>query len=279
VHAPKPGPWDPSTEVAAVLHRGRAVDRLGDTAGVRRVASITKLAASWAVLVAVEEGSVALDDPVGPPGATVAHLLAHASGLDFDTDRVLAAPGARRIYSNTGYELLGSHVEERTGLSFGTYLAEGVLAPLGMVHSELRGSPAADLHSSVDDLLALLAELRSPQLVDPGTAVTARTCAFPGLGGVLPGWGRRDPCDWGLGPELRGDKHPHWMGSRCSPTTFGHFGGSGTYLWFDPTIDLGCIVFADRPFGDWAVEVWPAQSDAVWSAWDAGPSGSSAASG
>jgi CubicO group peptidase (beta-lactamase class C family) len=278
VDVTKPGPWDPTTEVAAVVHRGRVVDRRGDTGGVRRVASITKLATSWAVLVAIEEGSVALDDPVGPPGATVAHLLAHASGLDFDTDRVLAAPGVRRIYSNTGYELLGSHVEARTGLSFDTYLTEGVLAPLGMVRSELRGSPAADLHSCVDDLVTLLGELRSPRLVDPSTAKRARTCAFPGLAGVLPGWGRQEPCDWGLGPELRGDKQPHWMGRRCSPATFGHFGGSGTLLWFDPTVDLGCVVFADRAFDEWAVDVWPGQSDAVWSGWAGRPSASSASS-
>ena len=258
-----------------MVHRGEVVDRRGDTGGVRRVASITKLASALAVLVAVEEGSVSLHDPLGPPGATVAHLLAHAGGLDFDSDRVLAEPGTRRIYSNTGYDLLGAHVRDRTGLPFATYLAEGVLDPLGMGRSELRGSPAADLHSSVDDLLALIGEFRDPRLVDPGTAATARACAFPGLVGVLPGWGRQDPCDWGLGPELRGGKHPHWMGSRCSPSTFGHFGGSGTLLWFDPAVDLGCIVFADRPFDDWAVDVWPAQSDAVWSAWSAGPPASS----
>ncbi len=274
----KPDPWDASTEAAAVLRVGAVVERRGDTGGVRRVASITKLATAWAVLVALEEGSVALADPVGPPGATVAHLLAHAGGLDFDTDRVLAAPGTRRIYSNTGYELLGAHVAARTGLSFDTYLTEGVLAPLGMDRSELRGSPAADLHSSIEDLLALLAELRSPRLIDASTAQLARSCAFPGLDGVLPGWGRQEPCDWALGPELRGDKHPHWMGSRCSPATFGHFGGSGTLLWFDPTVDLGCVLFADRPFDDWALDVWPGQSDAVWSAWSAG-SGASAGTG
>jgi len=263
VQVPQPEPWDPTTQVAAVLHHGRVVDRRGATADPRPVASITKLATAWAVLVAVEEGAVTLDDPAGPGGSTVEHLLAHASGLDFDSDRVLAPPGARRIYSNTGYQVLADHVGRATGIPFATYLTEAVLAPLGARTAELRGSPAAGLHASVDDLLLLLAELRSPRLVHASTAATATSCAFTGLAGVVPGWGRHDPCDWGLGPELHGTKRPHWMGDRCAPGTFGHFGGSGTLLWFDPTVDLGCIAFADRPFGDWAVAVWPSQSDAV----------------
>ena len=57
---------------------------------------------------------------------------------------------------------------------------------------------------------------------------------FPGLVGVLPGFGRMDPNDWGLGFELRDAKSPHWTGARNSPRTFGHFGGSGTFLWVDP---------------------------------------------
>ena len=44
-------------------------------------ASVTKPATALAVLVAVEEGTLTLDEPAGPPGSTVRHLLAHASGL------------------------------------------------------------------------------------------------------------------------------------------------------------------------------------------------------
>ena len=58
--------------------------------------------------------------------------------------------------------------------------------------------------------------------------------SFPGLDGVLPDFGRFSPLDWGLGVELKGAKEGHWSGSLTSPRTFGHFGGSGTFLWVDP---------------------------------------------
>jgi CubicO group peptidase (beta-lactamase class C family) len=267
--SPLPGidAWGTSFASAAVARAGTVVDRHGDTGRAVRVASITKLATAWALLLAVEEGATDLDTPLGPPGSTVRHLLCHAGGYDFETDTVLAAPGTRRIYSNTGYELLARHIGEVTGIPFADYLAEGVLGPLGMAASELRGSAARDLWSDVEDLLLLAAELRSPRLLDPATATSFRTCTFPELGGVLPGWGRQDPCDWGLGPELRGTKSPHWTGSTAPPGTYGHFGGSGTFLWTDPVADLTCVVLTDREFDDWAVAAWPPFSDAVRAYW------------
>lgn len=255
--------WGAATAVAAAVDASGAVQHHGDVQRVLPVASLTKLATSLAVLVAVEEGSVALDEPAGPPGATVSHLLCHASGLDFDSERILAQPGERRIYSNTGYEQLAEHLEQRTGLRFAQYLHEGVLAPLGMTSSSLQGSPAKDLHSCVTDLLALAAAWRTPTLVHASTLSAATAAVLPELAGVLPGWGRQDPCWWGLGPELRGDKSPHWMGATASPTTFGHFGGSGTMLWIDPVAQLSCIALSDRTFGDWALDLWPAFSDGV----------------
>ena len=80
---------------------------------------------------------------------------------------------------------------------------------------------------------------------------------------MIPGIGRFEPNDWGLGLELRDEKSPHWTGTRNSPRTFGHFGGSGTFLWVDPEADLACVAFGDREFGDWALEAWPRLSDAV----------------
>src|SRR5277367_3476223 len=59
-------------------------------------ASVTKPATALAVLVAVEEGSLALDEPAGPEGSTVRHLLAHASGLGPDPGLPLARPGTTR---------------------------------------------------------------------------------------------------------------------------------------------------------------------------------------
>jgi CubicO group peptidase (beta-lactamase class C family) len=75
--------------------------------------------------------------------------------------------------------------------------------------------------------------------------------------------GAFDPCPWGLGPELKGDKHPHWMGSQLSASTFGHFGGSGTFLWVDPTLDAACVVLAELEFDNWAMTHWPPFNNAL----------------
>jgi CubicO group peptidase (beta-lactamase class C family) len=216
--------------------------------------------ATW---VAVEEGTVAWDDPVGPPGATLAHLLAHASGLAPDGDTVLAAPGTRRIYSSRGFELAADHLAARAEMPFADYLTAAVLTPLGLATTSLGGSPAAGASGPLTDLLALGAELLSPTLVSRETARHVASVAFPGLPGVLPGFGQQDPNDWGLGVEIRDHKHPHWTGRRNSPRTYGHFGRSGSFLWVDPEPGLAVGCLGDRPFGPWAAEKWPALSDAV----------------
>jgi CubicO group peptidase (beta-lactamase class C family) len=228
-------------------------------------ASVTKLCTALAVLVAVEEGTLDLGQPAGPPGSTVAHLLAHASGLGPDGHAVLAAPGRRRIYSNGGFELLAGLLAEFSGIAFGDYLREAVLEPVGMTGARLPsgGSPAAGLRGTLGDLLALGRELLVPTVVAPATLATATAVAFPGLSGVLPGFGRQDPCDWGLGFELRDAKRPHWTGDRCSPRTFGHFGQSGCFLWVDPDAGVACAVLTDTAFGPWAAATWPTLSDAV----------------
>lgn len=259
--------WGAPHAVAAVCRGDEVVATHGDTQAVLRVASITKLLTAWAALLAVEEGATSLDAPLGPPGSTLRHLLGHAGGYGFDTDDVLAPPGTRRIYSNTGYELVARHVGEATGIPFADYLTSGVLEPLGMRATGLRGSAAADIFSTVDDVARFAAETRAPRVLHPSTVEVALAPSFPDLDGVLPGWGPQHPCWWGLGPELRGTKAPHWSGATASPGTYGHFGGSGTFVWVDPVVDLTCVVLTDRPFGDWAVQAWPAFSDAVRSTW------------
>lgn len=240
----------------------------GDTHHKVRIASVSKLVVAYACLVAVEEGALGLDDPAGPRGSTVRHLLSHASGLDFDSERLVAPPGTRRIYSNTGFEQLADHLAERTGIAWSDYVTEAVLSPLGMHSTVAQGSAARDLVSDVADLMKFLGELLRPQLVDRATLLYARRPQFPDLVGVLPGFGRQDPCPWGLGFEVRDGKAPHWTGSRNSADTFGHFGGSGTFLWVDPASGLGLVALSDREFGPWAVDAWPRFSDAVIAALD-----------
>jgi len=112
-------------------------------------------------------------------------------------------------------------------------------------------------------VLAFGRQLLAPTVVARETLDEATAVAFPGLVGVVPGFGRQDPSDWGLGFELKDAKSPHYTGSANSPRTFGHFGGAGTFLWADPDARLVCVCLTDREFGDWAHEAWPRLSDAV----------------
>jgi CubicO group peptidase (beta-lactamase class C family) len=254
--------WGASAAAAGVTRAGAAIGVHGPDQAELPWASVTKLLTGLAVLVAVEEGVVDLDAPAGPPGSTLRHLLAHASGLTFDDGPVLAPPGNRRIYSNAGIERAADFVAGEAGMPFAEYLAASVLVPLGLTGS-LLASPAWGYSGPLDDLLTLGRELLAPTLVAAETLAEATAVQFPGLVGVLPGWGRMEPNDWGLTFELRDSKSPHWTGTKASPSTFGHFGASGTFLWVDPDAGVACGVLTDRRFGDWAKEAWPPFSDAV----------------
>jgi CubicO group peptidase (beta-lactamase class C family) len=254
--------WGASAVAVGVLRDGDVVAAHGPRDRDFRWASVTKPAVALATLVAAEEGAIDLDEAAGPEGSTVRHLLAHASGLPFDGEIPIAKPGRRRIYSNTGFEQLADALARAAEMPFEDYLRAAVLEPLGM-QAQLRETAAAGIHGSLDDLLALAREFQAPTLLAPETLAEATSVQFPGLGGVLPDVGRFDPNDWGLGVELRDAKQPHWTGTRNSPRTFGHFGGSGTFLWVDPEARLACACLTDREFGPWALEAWPRLSDAV----------------
>ena len=256
--------WPVDNASAAVLGRESELGSRGDRDRVYRLASVTKLMTALACLVAAEEGVVDLDEPAGPPGSKIRHLLAHASGLPFEGDGPpLARPGTRRIYSNTGFEVLATAVAEGAEMPFVEYLRAAVFEPLGMARSELRGSPASDVYAPLDDLTRFARELLAPTLVSAETLAEATSVQFPGLAGILPGIGRYDPLDWGLGFELKDAKEGHWSGRRTSPPAFGHFGGSGTFLWIDPGPGIACACLTDREFGPWALDAWPVLSDAV----------------
>jgi CubicO group peptidase (beta-lactamase class C family) len=233
-------------------------------------ASVTKLVTALAVLVAVEEEVVDLDGPALPWGATVRQVLGHASGLAPELPvRRLAEPGTRRIYSNAGFEVLGERVASAAGMEFGDYQRAAVLDPVGMTSTRLAGSPASGLVGPLVDLLRLGTELMAPHVVAPSTLAAATTTLYPGLGGVLPGFGYQEDCAFGLGFEIRDGKSPHWTAPGGSPRTFGHFGRSGAFLWVDADAGLACAALADREFGRWAVDVWPAFSEAVLEEWRA----------
>jgi CubicO group peptidase (beta-lactamase class C family) len=255
--------WRAGHAAAAVVAPDRILATHGDTDHRFRWASITKLATALAILSAVDDGVIDLDEPAGPPDSTVRHLLAHASGLPFEGESVLARPGTRRIYSNPGFDRLGALLEARSGRPFAVALTDRVLSPLGMASTELTGRPSEGLYGPLSNAAAMARELLRPAVVRPETLELATSVEFPGLKGVLPGVGAFDPLDWGLGFEIRDRKVPHWTGTRNSPETFGHFGGAGTFLWVDRVLDLALVCLTDREYGPWALEAWPAFSDAV----------------
>lgn len=258
--------WPVSTVAAAVVAPSGVLAEHGDVRRRFALASVTKPLAARAAQVAIEEGVVDLDTEAGPPGSTVRHLLAHASGYAMHSADLMAKPGARRVYSNYGFGVLAQTIEAASDIEFGRYLSEAVFAPLGMADSMLDGGAAAAGYgatSTVNDLAAFAGDLLRPSTVSPQMHSIAIDVQFPGLNGVLPGFGQQRPNDWGLGFEIRDGKSPHWTGSSNTGRTFGHFGQSGTFLWVDPDRDVALVVLTDRDFGDWAYSRWPAVSDEV----------------
>jgi CubicO group peptidase (beta-lactamase class C family) len=258
--------WPVPNAAAVVIGPSGVLAEYGDPRRPFRLASVTKPLVARAVQIAVEEGVVELDTPAGPPGSTVRHLLAHASGLSMHSEQVMAKPGGRRVYSNFGFRVAAETVQDKSGIEFGQYLGEAVLQPLGMAGTTLGGGAEVAGYgaaSTAADLALFAADLLRPALVSGELHADARSVQFPGLDGVLPGFGVQRPNDWGLGFEIKSTKSPHWTGEANSPVTFGHFGQSGTFLWVDPEVRVALVVLTDRNFDDWARQRWPALSDTV----------------
>ncbi len=133
------------------------------------LASTGKLITAIALMKLIEEGKVALSDPVGRflpeypnetirERATVMHLLKMQSGLGdifgermdeakrtlrthddyvrlFDTEPLAFKPGTNTEYSNAGYILLGRIIEEASGQDFYSYVQSSIFDPVGMTSS------------------------------------------------------------------------------------------------------------------------------------------------
>ena len=149
------------------------------------------------------------------------------------------------------------------------WVARSVLGPLGMASADIPGSPAHSGVCGAADLSLFAAELTRPSLIPAGLGAEAAAVQFPALAGVVPGYGRHSPCQWGLGVEIRGEKSPHWTASTASPATFGHFGQSGSFVWVDRARGASAVFLGDRPFGQWHKENWPALNERLLSMVDA----------
>lgn len=253
---------------------------VGDRDHVFRLASVSKLASTVAFLAAVTEGVFSLDYVISQR-YSVRDLLGHSSGLSTDIDtsvdifdqQLSREPRSRRIYSNTGFEILARFLEVESGIEFRDYIEEVLFRGSSMATASISGAAwpsagrtgaAAGMQGTIFDLSSLaVALVDGVPLVDSALLADAKEPYLPELPGVLPGFGEMQRNTWGLGIEVRGDKRPHWTSALNSARTFGHFGASGTFLWVDPQFNLALGVLTDRVFGPWAQTLWPELSELV----------------
>ncbi len=241
---------------AGVVER---VAEWGDVSAVRPWASVSKMAVAMAFGVEMDWGLHAYTEMVGPRGANFANLLSHSSGLGLEEGDPVVPVGTKRIYSNYGIDCAVAAVVGESAPA--EWLGDRVFEPLGMTTTVLGGRPSAGVSGSTDDMAALaLAWLRADALA---TATRDRMIRpyLPSLVGIVPGFGRFAPCPWGMGPEVRGDKH-HWMGD-WPATSFGHFGMSGTLMLLNVEEGIGVVATTTEDFGPWAVQRWPSWTSAV----------------
>lgn len=235
----------------------------GDQDKVYPWMSVTKLVTSRTILGAVENGVLDLEQPLEqlpgmsePRPVSVADLLAHRAGLDHEKREFTRDPHSRRVYSNSGYEILGDLLSERSGVPFATWVVEMVFSPLG-IKRELRGSPAWGMHGSLRELLAFAFEAACPHFLSPRLFSAWSGSDGMQLPGVVPGYGFYRDNAWGLGCEVRAAKDSHWTLPGSSAQTYGHFGQSGSFLWIDPTSRLGAVFLGQEAFGALHKQLWP----------------------
>jgi CubicO group peptidase (beta-lactamase class C family) len=157
------------------------------------IASASKWLTSATLMTFVDEGRLALDDPVsrhlpafggGKSDITVRELLSHTTGLpsapcEGDSSTTLkrcvasiaagddpsTAPGTQFHYSGVGFAVAGRLVERLAGTSFQRAFEARIARPLHMTHTRFDGtrrphsrnpSPAASATSTVDDYARFL---------------------------------------------------------------------------------------------------------------------------
>jgi uncharacterized protein YbbC (DUF1343 family)/CubicO group peptidase (beta-lactamase class C family) len=265
-------------------------------------ASLTKIVATSASIMKLfEEGKIRLNDPVvkylpefqdGRSGITVRHLLTHFSGLrpdvdlhpvwsGYDTgvrlaliDKPVAEPGARFIYSDINFILLGEMVRRLGGEGLDEYARRHIFLPLGMTETRFR--PPASLVPRIAPTERVDGRMLRGIVHDPTTRYMGGVAGHAGLfttardlsrfAQMLLDSGRysgkrifspltvqkfttpQSPADQpilrGLGFDIdspfsgnRGDLFP--LGS------YGHTGFTGTSVWIDPASRTYVVLLAN----------------------------------
>ena len=140
--------WPVDTVAVGATRPDATVATHGPTDRVFRWASVTKVLTAWTTLVAVQDGHLHLDEPAGPEGSTVRHLLAMTSGLtDSESYKIPAGidpyaylsllpvdrtPGTRWHYDTQVYRLLFPVLEAATGEPLQAYTDSRLSRPLGL---------------------------------------------------------------------------------------------------------------------------------------------------
>lgn len=223
----------------------------------------------------------------------------HAIGLTWEmlrTDCLAEAPTQPTYhhvqYSNLAYLILGALLEAVTGLPCAEALAQTVLRPLGIrgwlgynpdvVHAvigDIRGThrgteletfnspfwrslalPSGGLCTDAAGALTLVQSFDPMHgFLSPERAEDATTDQTRGLAGgfLKPLWWEQS--SWGLGPELRGNKSPHWVDASFPPHSYGHSGASGMIAWNDPDNRFSIAILGSRAAdGGWLLRHGPA---------------------
>ena len=253
-------PGEPAIVVSAWREsEWHTLARHGDLEHPRAWASVTKLLVACATALELEEGRARLDDALGPVGSTLAHVLAHASGLGLEEGDPVVAPGTKRVYSNYGIDLAATHLAR--DIDVAAWITQRVLAPLSLDATTVAGRASEGAVGSTRDLSRFAREWVAPTLMTSQFRDATVVPRWPELSGIVPGFGRFEPCPWGLAVEIQGEKR-HWMGDWPSKS-FGHFGRSGTLLLANVQEGICVVATSTVAFGPWAYELWPAWTSHV----------------
>jgi len=195
-------------------------------------------------------------------------------------------------YSNLGYGILGVVIERITQLACAEALQRLVFQPLGI--RAWLGAPPAPLHTAyIGDVrgrhtgtaLETFNSAFWQSLALPwGGLCTDATGALTLVRAFLPHTGllSAESCDvatrdhtrglaggfmaplvwpqspWGLGPELRGNKQPHWVDASFPAHSYGHSGASGMLAWSDPDHLFSVVILGARAAdGGWLLRHGP----------------------
>jgi len=125
--------WPVSAAAAAVIGPSGVLASHGDTKRVFELASVTKTAGGPGGASRHRGGGRRPSTPrPAHPAPRSVTCWRTASGLAMHSDRILAKPGTRRMYSNYGFTVLAETLQQESGIEFGRYLTEAVCEPLAM---------------------------------------------------------------------------------------------------------------------------------------------------